>query len=242
MLTHPALIENVLKDIPKLPPSRISSVSAEFGISKVSDFSPEGDRISKSVSWSNISLAVLARDDYSCRICGKSSLSQVDNATVFRKIHFELEVHHIIPRKDGGSDSFANLITLCEECHKKTFSRGYSGIPAGKEIDLFSFEKNILFAVPPDYSTSLNRGCRIAVLRDYERVFDQEENRYRVVSVTNSKMKVTVIPVTMEEYREIVSMLVIEHDVKDYITVWAYMNGKESQIRVLCDSRSDLLV
>ena len=47
--------------------------------------------------------AVLHRDNYTCRCCGKKNC--------------RLEVHHIKFRRDGGTDDEENLITLCEECH-----------------------------------------------------------------------------------------------------------------------------
>ncbi len=30
-----------------------------------------------------------------------------------------LRVHHRLPRKDGGADSFDNFVTLCESCHQR---------------------------------------------------------------------------------------------------------------------------
>lgn len=242
MISHPALIEGVFKDIPRLSPSRVSAVSSEFGIANVSDFNPEGDRKGRNVPWANISRAVLARDDYTCRLCGSSSLSQVDGSTPFRKIHFELEVHHIIPRKDGGSDTFGNLITLCEECHHKTFSEGYSGIPADGTMDLFSFEKNILFALPPDSQAPSDGEKRSGVLADYDRVFDQEENRYRVVPVRGSRMRISLASVTIEEYRDMVTGIIREYDIHDYVTIVANLSGRDSRVRALVDSGMDLLV
>lgn len=54
----------------------------------------------------NVREYVLYRDKHTCQACkGKSK----DNI---------LNVHHIKQRKDGGSDSPKNLITLCETCHK----------------------------------------------------------------------------------------------------------------------------
>ena len=47
--------------------------------------------------------AVLHRDSYTCQICGKT--------------HTRLEVHHIIFRRQGGTDDENNLITLCGDCH-----------------------------------------------------------------------------------------------------------------------------
>lgn len=242
MIDNPALKENLFKDIPKLPQSRIVNVSMSFGISEVRDFDPEGDRSTKSIPWSNISKAVLARDQYRCRVCGKGSLSPVDNSRDYNKIHFELEVHHIIPRKDGGSDSFQNLITLCEDCHHKTFTGGYSGVPVEKEKDLFSFDRTFLFALPAD-SLSLFRGnIRSATLEDYDRVFDPTENRYRVVPMLNTNLRINVAELMVEDYRILVRSILMEHDVKDYITLEAKASGGGINVRILVDSQMDLLV
>jgi hypothetical protein len=55
----------------------------------------------------NVKQYVLQRDKYECKYCkGKSK----DN---------KLQVHHIIPRSNGGSDNDTNLITLCSMCHKR---------------------------------------------------------------------------------------------------------------------------
>ncbi len=48
---------------------------------------------------------VRKRDGYSCRACKDKK--------------FITEVHHIIPRREGGSDRPGNQITLCQKCHKK---------------------------------------------------------------------------------------------------------------------------
>lgn len=32
---------------------------------------------------------------------------------------YKLQVHHIIPVKEGGSDDYNNLVLLCYECHKE---------------------------------------------------------------------------------------------------------------------------
>ena len=56
--------------------------------------------------YANAREHALARDKHTCQCCGKKNC--------------RLEVHHIIFRSSGGSDSLENLITLCEDCHKKT--------------------------------------------------------------------------------------------------------------------------
>lgn len=54
----------------------------------------------------NIRKATILRDGYKCMECGKTDCI--------------LEVHHIKPRRLGGSDTISNLITLCSKCHDKT--------------------------------------------------------------------------------------------------------------------------
>ena len=54
----------------------------------------------------NIRKAVILRDSCKCKECGK-----------FNTV---LEVHHIKPKRLGGSNTLDNLITLCGKCHQKT--------------------------------------------------------------------------------------------------------------------------
>jgi len=57
--------------------------------------------------FANTKAYVLTRDSYNCQYCkGKSKDSK-------------LEVHHIIFRRDNGSDDESNLICLCKTCHDK---------------------------------------------------------------------------------------------------------------------------
>lgn len=57
--------------------------------------------------FANTKAMVLNRDDYTCQHCkGKTKDSK-------------LEVHHIIFRRNGGSDEQDNLICLCKTCHDK---------------------------------------------------------------------------------------------------------------------------
>jgi hypothetical protein len=59
--------------------------------------------------------AVLARDRHRCRMPGCG-------ATRF------LEIHHIVPRRHGGSHAASNLVTLCSRCHRAVHDR--QGNPA----------------------------------------------------------------------------------------------------------------
>ena len=57
--------------------------------------------------WQRIRIMVLARDGAACTGCGCAYLNQ-------------LEIHHIKPISEGGTDDLDNLKTLCDKCHDKT--------------------------------------------------------------------------------------------------------------------------
>ena len=54
------------------------------------------------MTWREIRQEVLQRDNHQCQVCGKEHSGQV---------------HHVIPRSQGGTNDFSNLITLCGRCH-----------------------------------------------------------------------------------------------------------------------------
>ena len=63
-------------------------------------------RMNVQVIWRAVREAIIERDGEICTMCGN------------RGHHFdELEVHHIIPRSQDGSDHPHNLVTLCKRCH-----------------------------------------------------------------------------------------------------------------------------
>ena len=58
--------------------------------------------------YANAREHALVRDSYTCQCCGKKNC--------------RVEVHHIVFRRNSGSDDLENLITLCEDCHKAVHS------------------------------------------------------------------------------------------------------------------------
>ena len=54
---------------------------------------------------SELRFAVLSRDGFRCRYCGRSAPDVV------------LQVDHIVPVARGGGDDPANLVTACAECN-----------------------------------------------------------------------------------------------------------------------------
>lgn len=53
-------------------------------------------------------MRIIKRDEYKCRVCGRSPRDHVD---------IELHVHHIRPWAMGGVTEDSNLMTLCHTCH-----------------------------------------------------------------------------------------------------------------------------
>lgn len=59
-----------------------------------------------SASWRRTRLAVIARDQGICQICG----GIVDKYA---------QIDHIVPKAEGGSDAMSNLRLLCHPCHSR---------------------------------------------------------------------------------------------------------------------------
>jgi len=49
---------------------------------------------------------VFKRDNFTCRYCGRKTPNVV------------LEIDHVIPKSEGGSDDLENLVTSCWECNR----------------------------------------------------------------------------------------------------------------------------
>lgn len=56
-----------------------------------------------------IRIKVREKDNYKCYFCN------ID----IKKVSLANTCHHIVPKRIGGSNNIANLITLCNRCHRK---------------------------------------------------------------------------------------------------------------------------
>lgn len=74
-------------------------------IAKVYRLVPVSRQKGEQLGFWNVREYVLWRDGHKCRNCSGKTKDTV------------LEVHHLVQRKDGGSDRPDNLITLCKTCH-----------------------------------------------------------------------------------------------------------------------------
>ena len=76
---------------------------------------PENKKFRASDEYMEWRVLVLERDDYTCQECSQRG--------------GYLNVHHILPYSDWKDPQFSlnikNGITLCKDCHKKTFRREY---------------------------------------------------------------------------------------------------------------------
>ena len=72
--------------------------------------------------WENIKMYVRARDNYTCQYCGAVNPP-------------DLEVDHIMPRSQGGSDRPDNLVAACHDCNQRKGNRTAAefGYPAVQE-------------------------------------------------------------------------------------------------------------
>ncbi len=79
-----------------------------------------------SEDWANKRFEIMNRDSFTCGLCGRKSNNE-------RNI---FNVHHIIPLRLDWNLRLenTNLITLCEDCHKKTFGLEEEFIPIFQDI------------------------------------------------------------------------------------------------------------
>ena len=56
--------------------------------------------------WREIRDEIFRRDNWTCLRCDKKFIQKT-----------RISVHHLVPRSEGGSDDYTNLVTLCHSCH-----------------------------------------------------------------------------------------------------------------------------
>ncbi len=233
--------ESIYRNIPRVPISHLQKVSDAFSLASVSDFSPDGDRDSPGIAWQRISRAVLMRDHYSCRICGNGSFGEVNSSHSFSKHHLAVQVHHVIPRSAGGTDSFKNLITLCEDCHRKTFKGGYSGIPVSSQMSLDWADERINLCLPLEVAAMLSLPHRKTIISNFSRVLDDSTGARTATIASGSVMECALLSLRRGRYLEIVGKLAEDFELDNYETFMISERLRETTCRVLSSDRGYFL-
>ncbi len=231
-------IPNIYCEIPRVSPAVIDQIGRHFGFENASDFDPAGDKTPKGIPWKRISEAVLARDNYSCRSCGKSTFADVPKENSSHSIHLSVQVHHIIPRKDGGSDSFRNLITLCDECHHSTFSNDYAGLPS-KDPALSVYNSKYLLVIPDPFLKDGERATK-AVIQDYARTYDADTGTYMIRPKLGERMEVSVLLLTFDRFRSIGKKFETEYSACSYVKIKQSGSGSKI-VTFFLDSNGNLI-
>ena len=141
-----------------LPVDKVRVEIAKFDTQKLQNLEISGKEYQEGrmAGYDNVRAYVFERDKYTCQICKK-------------KLGI-LETHHIIQRKDGGSDRPDNLTTVHEECHKKfhagelkhTFRkprqyRAETQVTILKNVIVAELEKHFKVEITYGYITKGNR-------------------------------------------------------------------------------------
>lgn len=76
----------------------------------------ELDRRLDSWEWRQTRAKIYERDNWLCQECGCKCLNSRDSKAHPKR---KIQCHHIVSRRNGGSDEMSNLTTLCMSCHHK---------------------------------------------------------------------------------------------------------------------------
>ncbi len=89
-----------------LPMNKVIVEIAKFDTQKLQNPDIQGKEYQKGVTegYDNVRAYVFERDRYTCQIC--------------KKREGILQTHHIIQKKDGGSDKPDNMVTVHKDCHE----------------------------------------------------------------------------------------------------------------------------
>lgn len=123
-----ANVEEVIRTINQLPlPIKAVVIEdVQIDIARLNDAKLNGKYYQQSNRLhENLRLATLIRDNLTCQCCKAKKTS--------------LEAHHIHYRKDGGSETINNLITVCSTCH----SRIHDGTKTLKKKGVDGFKDQI---------------------------------------------------------------------------------------------------
>ncbi len=101
-----------------LPITKIVVEIGKFDIQKIKNPDIKGKQYQEGEQkgYENLRAYILHRDGYKC---------QNPDCSITSGKYTRLDVHHIVYRSNGGSDSPSNLITLCSRCHTPKNHKGF---------------------------------------------------------------------------------------------------------------------
>lgn len=183
----------VVKQLP-LPIAHIVIEDVQVDIARVNNPALHGTQYQDQTRLDeNLRIACLMRDGYSCQQCGKQK--------------GPLQAHHIVYREHEGKDALANLLTLCEQCHKQVHQgkltlnvtgvsghldqmaqrtmqgKSYLYATLGKQAGLstvFGYETSAFRKARGLAKTHISDALCVATLQTGESVPEQSENVYTI--------------------------------------------------------------
>ncbi|WP_418281484.1 HNH endonuclease [Halorubrum sp. DTA98] len=128
-----------LRELPDPPSLTVSQL-----LSKLSENGPLAYR-SPQPEW-ELKARVRLRDAFTCALCPAGRIDTVDGATRWlardgrslkrpagastqETAARRLDVHHVVPRANGGPNDIQNLLTLCPDCHADVHNHRADRIP-----------------------------------------------------------------------------------------------------------------
>ncbi len=137
-------------------------------------------------NWDDIRKAILERDKYLC--CN-------DPSHEMKPLH----VHHVVPISAGGTHELSNLITLCEDCHRKIHPFMDNITPEESDVEHIEFDIGDLeicvdFNIRDDHLKNLSDRIYEApieikeALKDYQ--FQADEYQNDVIQADDNTIRV----------------------------------------------------
>lgn len=114
-----------------------------------------------SQTWDDIKDTILKKYGYKCSICGKTN---------------NLQMHHKIPIKDGGTNDLFNLIPLCKDCHEKIhkFKIGNDNSDIPRNYGFNSKKRNV-------WIEAINKNIKIKIRYSANKCYKNGEVTERII-------------------------------------------------------------
>lgn len=169
---------------------------------------------------------VFQRDHFICQYCGRTPPDAI------------LEVDHIVPRSQGGSDDEANLITSCFECNrgKSDGNIPVNAIPLELRVDVIREREDQLQAY---YEIQKERYLRAEkdlemVCNHYKKIADKPPSLTAHLTINIRNLLRTFTPVDVMEAMNIAIGRIGSENTEDWLrymcgVLWNWKKGIKKQ-------------